>query len=75
MFFQAILSIIVIALAGYGLFTGDFRFQAYMMFFLGLSMLVMGLREFKKGHKSYGVLSVVVFIFILFVSIESFLSM
>lgn len=44
-----------------------------MMLFLGLMMLVMGLREFQKGQKDYGWLSIVVFIFILFVSIKSFL--
>ncbi|MGE8082140.1 YczI family protein [Peribacillus loiseleuriae] len=70
--FQIILSIITISLAGYGLITEDFKFQAYMMLFLGLSMLVMGLREFQKGHKGYGWLSIVACIFILFVSIERF---
>ncbi|MFS0824715.1 DUF3953 domain-containing protein [Bacillus sp. 1P02SD] len=72
-FLQIILSIIVISLAGYGLFTKDFKFQQYMMLFLGLTMLVMGLRLFQKGDKFYGWLSIVVFIFILFVSIQSFL--
>ncbi|EKN70072.1 hypothetical protein BABA_06836 [Neobacillus bataviensis LMG 21833] len=51
----------------------DFEFQPYMMLFLGLTMLVMGLREFQKGQKDYGWLSIVVFIFILFVSFKSFL--
>jgi hypothetical protein len=71
-FLQIILSITVVSLAGYGLITGDFKLQSFMMLFLGLSMLVMGIREFKKGHKGYGWLSMVVFIFILFVSIKSF---
>ena len=57
----------------YGLITEDFKFQPYMMLFLGLTMLVMGLREFQKGQKGYGWLSIIVFIFILFVSIKSFL--
>jgi len=70
---QIILSIIGISLAGDGLITEDFKFQAYMMLFLGLSILVMGLREFQKGHKGYGWLSIVAFIFILFVSIKSFI--
>ena len=72
-FLQIILSITVISLAGYGLITEDFKFQPYMMLFLGLTMLVMGLREFQKGQKGSGWLSIVVFIFILFVSIKSFL--
>ncbi|MGE6375739.1 DUF3953 domain-containing protein [Peribacillus muralis] len=33
----------------------------------------MGLREFQKGQKGYGWLSIVLFIFSLFVSIQSFL--
>lgn len=70
---QVILSIIVISLAGYGLITEDSRFQPYMMLFLGVTMLVMGLREFQKGHKGYSWLYLVVFLFILFVTIESFL--
>jgi len=65
MFLQIILSITVISLAGYGLITEDFKFQPYMMLFLGLMMLVMGLREFQKGQKGYGWLSIVVFIIIL----------
>lgn len=72
-FLQIILSITVISLVGYGLITEDFKFQPYMMLFLDLTILVMGLREFQKGKKSYGWLSIVVFIFILFVSIKSFL--
>ena len=44
-----------------------------MMFFLGLTMLVMGLQEFKKERKAYGWLLVVVFLFSLFVSIQGFL--
>lgn len=70
---QIILSIIVISLAGYGLITDDFKFQPYMILLLGLTMLVMGLREFQKGQKGFGWLSIVVFIFLLFVSIQGFL--
>ena len=44
-----------------------------MIFFLGLTMLVMGLQEFKKERKEYGWLLVVVFLFSLFVSIQGFL--
>ena len=73
MLFQIILSIVVIFFAGYGLITEDFTYQPYMMLFLGLAMLVMGLREFKKGQKGYGWLSIVVFVLILFVTIKSFL--
>lgn len=72
-FLQIILSLTVISLAGYGLSVDDFKFQAYITLFLGLLMLVIGLREFQRGQKGYGWLSIVVFIFILFVSIHNFL--
>lgn len=74
-FLQIILTVTVVSLAGYGLITEDFKFQPYMMLFFGLTILVMGLREFQKGQKGYvwGWLCIVVFIFILFVSIKSFL--
>jgi len=71
-FLQIILSITAISLAGYGLITEDFKFQPYMMLFLGLMMLVMGLREFSKGQKVQGWLSIVVSIFILFVLIKTY---
>ena len=72
-FLQIILSITVISLAGYGLITEDFKLQPYISLFVGLTMLVTGLREFQKGQKGYGWLSVVVSIFILLVAIKSFL--
>ena len=71
-FLQIILSITVISLAGYGLITEDFKFQSYMILSMALMILVSGLREFQKGQKSNGWLSIVVCIFILFVSIKSF---
>ncbi|EIT83987.1 hypothetical protein A374_18169 [Fictibacillus macauensis ZFHKF-1] len=70
---QIILSIIVASFGVYGLVTGDFKFQSYMQLFLGFTMLVVGLREYQKGHKGYFWLSIVVSLFILSVSIESFL--
>jgi hypothetical protein len=71
--FHIILSITVISLAGYGLITGDLKFQPYMMLFLSLTMSVMGLREFQKGNKGYGWLGIVAFLFVFFVSIQTFL--
>ncbi|WP_240050770.1 DUF3953 domain-containing protein [Metabacillus litoralis] len=53
-FLQVIFSIAVISLAGYALITEDFRFQPYMILLLGVTMLIMGLREFQKGQKVYG---------------------
>lgn len=45
------LAIIVILFAGYGLFTEDFVYQSYMMFSLGLLMLVMGVEEFRRDRR------------------------
>ena len=42
-----------------------------MMFFLSLFMLVMGLEEFRKGRKVMGWISIVAFLFILFVSLQT----
>ncbi|SET94037.1 Protein of unknown function [Salinibacillus kushneri] len=68
-----IFSIIAMVFAVYGLITSDFNFQPYMMFFLGLMLLVMGVEEFQKERKAYGWLLVVVFLFLLFVSIQTLL--
>ena len=70
---QIIFSIIAMAFAGYGLITKDFQFQAYMMLFLGLTMLVLGLQEFKKNKKGTGWLLIGVFAFLMFVAIQSFM--
>lgn len=62
-FLQIILSITSISLAGYALITKDFKFQGYMMLFLGLTMLVIGLRSFQKGQKDFGWLNIGVYIY------------
>ena len=71
--FQIIFSIITVALAGYGLFTKDFQFSAYMNLFLGLTMLVLGLQEFKRNKKFSGWLLIGVFAFSMIVVIQSFM--
>ncbi|WP_042221663.1 DUF3953 domain-containing protein [Oceanobacillus manasiensis] len=68
-----ILSVITILLAAYGLITGNFEFQPFMILSLGLLMLVIGLIEFRKGRKNYGWISIFTFFFLLFVSIQTFL--
>ncbi|CEG29034.1 DUF3953 domain-containing protein [Bacillus sp. B-jedd] len=73
LFLQIILSIAGISLAAYGLITEDFTFQPYMMLCLSLMMLVTGVKELQKGNKGTGWLSIGVFIFIFFVTVQSFL--
>ncbi|MGM0875244.1 MAG: DUF3953 domain-containing protein [Bacillota bacterium] len=70
---RTILAVIVIFISGFGLFTQNFKFQPYMMFFLSLMMMVMGLEEFQKERKGTGWIFITVFLFILFVSIQGFL--
>jgi Protein of unknown function (DUF3953) len=70
---RIILSVITILLAAYGLITGNFRFQPFIIFSLGLLFLVIGLIEFRKGRKSYGWVCIFTFLFSLFVSIQTFL--
>lgn len=66
-------SIVALVLAGYGLITKDFQFQAYMILFLGLTMLLGGLREFKRDKKLWGWMLLGVFVFLMFVAIQSFM--
>ena len=70
---QILFSIITVAFAGYGLFTRDFQFQAYMMLFLGLTMLVLGLQEVKRNKKVTGWMLIGVFAFSIFAAIQSFM--
>ncbi|PIC71537.1 hypothetical protein CSV77_04040 [Sporosarcina sp. P16b] len=56
--------------AGYGIITQEFRLSPYIILFLGLALLVMGLEEFRKKRKVYGSFCIVVFLFSLYVSIE-----
>ncbi|MGF9975859.1 DUF3953 domain-containing protein [Viridibacillus arvi] len=71
---RIILSVIVIALAGYSLITKNFEFMSYLMFFLGAFMLVMGLDELQKDRKRFeGYMCIIVSMFIFFVSIQGFL--
>jgi hypothetical protein len=67
------LSVVVILFASYGLITKNFELQPFMIFFLGLMMLIMGLDEFRKKRTAFGWLFVVVFLFSLFVAIQGFL--
>ncbi|WP_141434330.1 YczI family protein [Bacillus sp. 03113] len=68
-----VLSVVTILFATYGLITKNFEFNHILIFLLGLTMLIMGLEEFRKERKANGWLFVVVFLFSLFVSIQGFL--
>lgn len=53
--------------------SNNFDFQPFMILALGLSMLVMGLQEFKQNKKRQGWLMMIIFAFSLFVSIRGFM--
>ncbi|MBU9724307.1 MULTISPECIES: YczI family protein [Bacillaceae] len=70
---KVIFAVIAAFFAGYGLITKNFEFQSYMMFFLSLMVLIIGLEEFRKERKVTGWISIVAFLFVLFASILVFL--
>ena len=61
---RVVLALIIASFAVYGLIKEDFSYQAYMIFFLGLLMLVIAIEAFKKGQKVAGSFAFAVFIFI-----------
>ncbi|WP_186673914.1 DUF3953 domain-containing protein [Sporosarcina sp. BP05] len=69
---RVILSVIVIALAGYGLITKNFEFMPYMMFFLGVFILVMGVLELQAKRTTNAIITILGSAFILFVAIYTF---
>lgn len=70
---QLILAAIGMILAIYGLVTGNFQFQNYMMLALGLMFLVMGIRAFKEAKKWNGWLFTLTALFALFVAVQGFI--
>ncbi|MFD6210424.1 MULTISPECIES: DUF3953 domain-containing protein [unclassified Peribacillus] len=71
---RIILAIIVLALSAYQLITENFELMPYSMLFLGAIMLVTGLSELQKDRKGFwGYMSIVISLFVFFVSIQGFL--
>jgi len=66
------LLVIVMALAGYGLITKDFKFMSFMMFFVGVSMLVTGVAELQAKRKTNAISSILAAAFLFFVAIYTF---
>ena len=67
---QILFSIITVAFAGFVLYTKDFQFVLFMNVFLGLTMLVVGLQEFKKNKKITGWMGIGVFVFSIYAAIQ-----
>lgn len=70
---KIIFGVITLSLASYGLITKNFEFQPVMTFFMGLFILIIGIEEFKKGRRGFGILSIAVCLFAIFVSFQGFL--
>ena len=70
---QSLFVIIVVVLAGYGIFTEDSRLKPFISLFLGLAMLVVGIQEFKGNKKLSGWVFIGLFAFSIFAAIRSFM--
>lgn len=71
---KMILGIIVIGFSGYTLITKNTELMPYLMLFLSVFILLTGLVEHQRERKGYWVyISIIVSLFILFVSIQGFL--
>lgn len=70
---QIIFSIIVVSLSTYGIITDDYQLNFLMIFFLGLLMLILGIKEFQREQKVYGWFFIGVFLLIEYLSIQTFL--
>ncbi|MCM3763136.1 DUF3953 domain-containing protein [Alkalihalobacillus oceani] len=65
-----ILSVIVIVLAGYSLFTKNFEFMPYLMLIVSFTVLLTGVTELKKDKKAFlGYFNIFASLFVFFVSI------
>ncbi|GAB2324035.1 hypothetical protein IRB23M11_16570 [Alkalibacterium sp. m-11] len=72
-FLHMIFSIFVLVIAAYSLIYQNFAFQNYMIFFLALTMLIAGLKEFKEERKLAGWTYIGIFIYGLLVSVQGYL--
>lgn len=71
---RIIISIIILSLSSYGMYTKNFEILPFMMLFSGGLMLVMGLEKLQKNRKSYMGYSLIVASLLGFlVSIQGFI--
>ncbi len=69
---RIILAIIVLVLSVYAMVTDNQELSPYMLFFLGLMMLVMGISEIRAKRKSYAIIAILASIFVLYVAVYTF---
>jgi len=63
---RIVLPIIVFVLAGYSSISGNYEVMPYML-------LVMGINEIKKERKKMGIFSIIVSVFVFYVSVQGLL--
>jgi len=68
-----VFAIIAISLSVYGLITLDYQLNFLMILFLGLSMFTLGMSEFQNKRKASALFLIGVFLFLTYVSIQSFI--
>lgn len=71
---QALLAILTLGLAIFGLITENFDYQHFMLLSMGLMILVMGIRELRKEKKAFAYFIILAAAFILYVAVERFLT-
>lgn len=70
---QILFSVLTLGLAIFGILTENFEYQNFMLLSMGLTILVMGIRELRKEKKAFAYFIILAAAFMLYVSIESFL--
>ncbi|WP_197063050.1 DUF3953 domain-containing protein [Pontibacillus marinus] len=66
------MAVLVTFISVYALITDKLELNPYILFLFGILMLVIGLDELKKRHKEHGLISIVVFLLLLYVSLQGF---
>ena len=69
---RVISSISVMALGAYALITGKFESLPYMMFFLGVSLLVSGVLELQAKRKTSAIFTILAAAFLFYVAFYTF---
>ncbi|WP_027108321.1 DUF3953 domain-containing protein [Lacticigenium naphthae] len=70
---RIVLSIIGIVIAGYALLSKNYIVMPYMLFFMGATLLVLGIAEIIEERKQIGIISIFASLFIFYVSVHTLL--
>jgi zinc transporter ZupT len=70
---RIVLAVIAMVLAGYSLKSSNYEVMPYMMFFMGAMILVIGIEEIQEARRAMGIFSIIVSVFVFYVSLEGLL--